>query len=162
MEYIIAEFLFDMRSAVSVKKLDAEKLETYICNEIIDEEGNILIDLPKIDVERKGYKSSKYDKEILKRQRDRNRKRLNQNNMKYMKKRYQTDEEFRRQHLDRCLANYYKKKEERKQERIAMLNKFFTEKHKKSANELRKNKLNIDPKIVKEIEEKGFYVLKFD
>ena len=53
MEHIVAEFLFDLRNSVVVKQIDAEKLETYICNEIIDENGNILIDLPEVDLERK-------------------------------------------------------------------------------------------------------------
>tara|TARA_Y100000361_G_scaffold111627_1_gene101774 strand:+ start:1873 stop:2328 length:456 start_codon:yes stop_codon:yes gene_type:complete len=151
MEHIVAEFLFDLRNSVVVKQIDAEKLETYICNEIIDENGNILIDLPEVDLERKGYKSNKYDKEILKRQRDRNRKRVNQNNMSYMKRRYHSDEAFRRQHLDRCMEIYYRKKKEKQEEKTNKILEEIQEKH-----------TNINPDYVKQIKEKGFFVLKFD
>jgi len=47
MDYLIDEFIKKYKSQEGITNLSQDELDTYMANEIIDEKGNVLIEIPE-------------------------------------------------------------------------------------------------------------------
>lgn len=153
MEYIVSEFMKDVKGQYSISKLPKHKLETYIANELLDEDGNILIELPEAIYYSKSVRDSIY------RWRDKNRELYNSRRREYYHNRCERDPDFKAFHNERCREYNKKMREKKKIARIESIKKQIKE---NNYNKAQNVKIMVDEEKVKEIEENGFYTLKFD
>ena len=105
MDIIIDEFLKSYKSQLGISKLTNDELETYIANEIIDEEGNVLIELPEPIYYDNSIRESIY------KYRNRNREDYNSRAREYHNNKMK-DPEARAYHNARC-KEYNKKRRDR-------------------------------------------------
>ena len=106
MDVVIEEFLKKYKSQEGITNLSQEELETYIANEIIDENGKVLIQIP----EPKYYNHTV--REAIYRYRSKNKEGYNQKCKDYYHNKMK-DPEARKFHNARC-KEYNRRRRERK------------------------------------------------
>ena len=106
MDVVIDEFLKKYKSQEGISNLSQEELETYIANEIIDEKGKVLIQIP----EPKYYNHTV--REAIYRYRSKNKEGYNQKCKDYYHNKMK-DPEARKFHNARC-KEYNRIRRERK------------------------------------------------
>ena len=153
MEFLIDELIKDTRGAFSVSKIPTARLETYIANELIDEQGNLLIDLPKPIYYSKSVKDSIY------RWNTKNREKLNTSRRDYHRKRCAEEPGYLEHHNAKCRAYNQRVLERKRANRILDAKKSIEKKRSEAAK-------NISYKITEneksQIETMGFYTMSFD
>lgn len=105
MDIIIDEFIKKYKSQEGISNLTQEELETYIANEIIDENGKVLIQIP----EPKYYNNTV--REAIYRYRSKNKEGYNQKMKDYYHNKMK-DPEARKFHNQRC-KEYNRRRRER-------------------------------------------------
>ena len=110
MDCLIDEFIKQYKSQEGISGLSQDELETYIANEIIDEDGKVLIKIP----EPKFYTNTV--REAIYRYRSKNKEAYNQKCKDYYHNKMQ-DPEARKFHNARC-KEYNRKLRERKKKLI--------------------------------------------
>ena len=118
MDLLIDDFLKQYKSQEGIANLSRDELDTYIANEIIDEKGKILIQIP----EAKYYNNTV--REAIYRYRSKNKEGYNQKCKDYYHKKMQ-DPEARRFHNARC-REYNRKLRERKKKMVTIKEPEFT------------------------------------
>jgi hypothetical protein len=111
MDFLIDEFIKKYKSQEGIAGLSHDELETYIANEIINENGTVLITIP----EAKYYNHNV--REAIYRYRSKNKENYNQKCKDYYHKKME-DPEARRFHNARC-REYNRKLRARKKKMIA-------------------------------------------
>ena len=106
MDYLIDEFIRQFKSQEGIAGMSQDELDTYIANEIINEKGTVLIEIPTP----KYYNPTV--REAIYRYRSKNREGYNQKCKDYYHKKME-DPEARRFHNARC-REYNRKARERK------------------------------------------------
>ena len=112
MDLLIDEFLKQYKSQEGIANLSRDELDTYIANEIIDENGKVLIQIPEAK-----YHNSTV-REAIYRYRSKNKGGYNQKCKDYYHRKMQ-DPEARKFHNARC-REYNRKLRERKK-KMAMI-----------------------------------------
>lgn len=105
MDIIIDEFIKKYKSQEGISNLTQDELDTYIANEIIDENGKVLIQIP----EPKYYNNTV--RESIYRYRSKNRENYNQKMKDYYHNKMK-DPDARRFHNQRC-KEYNRRRRER-------------------------------------------------
>lgn len=105
MDIIIDSFIKQYKSQEGISNLTQEELDTYIANEIIDENGKVLIQIP----EPKYYNNTV--RESIYRYRSKNRENYNQKMKDYYHNKMK-DPDARRFHNQRC-KEYNRRRRER-------------------------------------------------
>ena len=118
MDILIDEFLKQYKSQEGIFNLSRDELDTYIANEIIDENGKVLIQIP----EAKYYNSTV--REAIYRYRSKNKEGYNQKCKDYYHKKM-ADPEARKFHNARC-REYNRKLRERKKKLKSLSEPKFT------------------------------------
>jgi len=106
MDYLIDEFIKQFKSQEGIAGMSQDELDTYMANEIIDEKGKVLIDIPSP----KYYNNTV--REAIYRYRSKNQEGYNQRCKDYYHNKMK-DPEARRFHNARC-REYNRKARERK------------------------------------------------
>jgi len=154
MEYLIEQLILDTKGIYSISKIPAERLETYIANELIDEEGNLIIELPK------PIYYSKSVKDAITRYQQGNREKVNKSRREYHRNRCKNEPGYQEYHNLKCKLYNKRVTEKKKFDKIQAITNEI-EKKRKEIEKLIQYKLDengekIDPKST------GFYVMKFD
>ncbi len=110
MDFLIDEFIKKYKSQEGIANLSQDELDTYIANEIIDEKGRVLIQIP----EPKYYNNAV--REAIYRYRSKNKEGYNQKCKDYYHKKME-DPEARKFHNARC-KEYNRKARARKKKLI--------------------------------------------
>ena len=95
MDFLIDEFIKSYKSQEGIAGLSQDELDTYIANEIIDETGNVLIEIPTPKYYSNAVRESIY------RYRSKNKEGYNQKCREYWKNRMK-DDNARAYHNERC------------------------------------------------------------
>lgn len=119
MDELIDQFIVAFRSQHGVKSLSPDELQVYIDNEIIDEQGNLLIELP----EPKYYTNA--IRESIYKHREKNKKEYNKICLDHYHKRME-DPKQRQHHNELCKMYNRKRRARIKQEKLDKLYPAFT------------------------------------
>ena len=153
MECLIEQLIIDTKGIYSISKIPAERLETYIANELIDEDGNLIIKLPK------PIYYSKSVKDAITRYQQANREKINASRREYHKKRCASEPGYQEYHNMKCRIYNKQKTEKKKFEKIQEV-----------VNQIEKKRLEVEKNIQFNLDENGekldpnssgFYVMKF-